>query len=74
LTPHANEIGRTIVIALDAVAFLLLVVALTPRSILRRRTVGQHVARLRASAVAAAISLLSVSALLFVLGLAGPAP
>ncbi len=83
-TPHAsnrdeasqvkpNGIARDFVLVLDAVAVLLLLLALTPRGVLQRRLTPRST-RFRPTLAAAGISLLSASLILFMLNLSGPVP
>jgi hypothetical protein len=69
-----NTVARDLVVVLDAVAVLLLVLALIPATVLQRRFVVNRAVRLRPSIAAAGISLLSASLILFILNLSGPVP
>jgi hypothetical protein len=72
--PARTNVPRDFVVVLDAVAVLLLLLALIPEAVLQRRFVAARAVRFRPSIAATGISLLSASLILFMLNLSGPVP
>jgi hypothetical protein len=74
-TPSSGRsIARIYIVALDCIAVLLLGLAALPAGFVRERLGSTGALRFRPSVAAAGFSLLSVSLVLFMFGLAGPVP